>query len=136
MTRHVLAAALTFAATLLNWYAWLGWDQRRDEHPDGHTTGPYEAWQVAGLVLVLLALALAAAWYGHAAAGLLGGTAGMAVAAAADWSDDASGLWLIGAGLVTFGTLLVGGIATGLTALLRNGRRQIAKNGTGHLPIR
>ncbi|WP_420707388.1 hypothetical protein [Streptomyces sp. NRRL F-2799] len=36
------------------WAAWLGWDEHRDVHPDGSTTGPYQPWQVIGLVLTLL----------------------------------------------------------------------------------
>ncbi|MFI2202889.1 hypothetical protein ACH47Z_19335 [Streptomyces sp. NPDC020192] len=88
------------------WAVWLGWDQHRDVHPDGTTTGPYQAWQVAGLVLTLLATVCWAAWRHHAVGAVLGTTAGLTVAAYADWSDDSSGLFVIGVGLVMLGSLV------------------------------
>ncbi|MEU7070019.1 hypothetical protein AB0B30_04355 [Streptomyces narbonensis] len=106
-TFRVSAAFVTAAVAMAAWAAWLGWDQHRDVHPDGSTTGPYEAWQVVGLVLTLLVPVCWAAFRGHAVAGVVGTTAGLTVAAAYDWSDDASGLFLIGAILVMIGTLAV-----------------------------
>ncbi|MFI0354523.1 hypothetical protein [Actinomadura sp. 9N407] len=119
MTKYVLAALLSLALTLLNWFAWLGWDQQRDVHPDGHSTGPYEPWQVIGLILVLAVMGGIAVWRRQAAAAVVGATVGMTVAAAVDWSDDGDGLWVIGAGLVGIGTLLVGGITLGLASIVR-----------------
>ncbi|WP_320783490.1 hypothetical protein [Streptomyces sp. CRN 30] len=87
------------------WAAWLGWDQHRDVRPDGTTTGPYEAWQVIGLVLTLLAPVYWAASRHHLVGAVLGTTAGLAIAAFCDWSDDASGLFMVGVGLVTVGSL-------------------------------
>ncbi|MFE7271239.1 hypothetical protein [Streptomyces sp. NPDC057623] len=92
---------------LAGWAAWLGWDQHRDVHPDGSTTGPYEAWQVIGLVLTLLVPVYWAASRRHANGAVLGTTAGLTVAAFYDWSDDASGLFVIGVGMVMVGTLAV-----------------------------
>ncbi|MFI9203014.1 hypothetical protein [Streptomyces sp. NPDC053048] len=88
------------------WAAWLGWDQRRDVHPDGSVTGPYEAWQVAGLVLTLLAPVYWAASRRHVAGAVLGTTAGLTTAAWYDWSDDASGLFAIGVGMVMTASLV------------------------------
>lgn len=96
-----VAAVLSLAA----WAAWLGWDQHRDVQPDGSTTGPYEAWQVIGLVLTLLLPLYWAVSRRHAAGAVLGTTAGLTVAAFYDWSDDASGLFVVGAGMVMVGSV-------------------------------
>ncbi|MFB6821211.1 hypothetical protein ACFCXA_06435 [Streptomyces virginiae] len=99
-----LALALTAAAA---WAAWLGWDQHRDVQPDGTETGPYEAWQVIGLGLTLLVPVCWAAYRGLAASAVAGVTAGLTCAAFYDWSDDASGLFVIGVGMVMVGSLVV-----------------------------
>ncbi|WP_374982726.1 hypothetical protein [Streptomyces fradiae] len=96
---------VTAVAAAVLWAAWLGWDQHRDVHPDGSTTGPYEAWQVIGLVLTLLAPLYWAAFRRHVPGAVLGTTTGMTVAALVDWSDDASGLYVIGVAMVMLGTL-------------------------------
>ncbi|MFE6890002.1 hypothetical protein [Streptomyces sp. NPDC057694] len=102
---HLLTALVPAATALIAWAAWLGWDQHRDVHPDGSTTGPYAAWQVIGLVLTLLAPVYWAASRHHAAAATLGTTAGLTAAAAYDWSDDSSGLFMVGVVLIALGTL-------------------------------
>lgn len=99
----LVLALLTSAA----WAAWLGWDQQRDVQPDGTTTGPYEAWQVIGLVLTLLAPVCWAASRRYIAGAVLGTTAGLTIAAYQDWSDDSSGLFMIGVGMVAVGSLAV-----------------------------
>ncbi|MFF3886110.1 hypothetical protein [Streptomyces sp. NPDC001914] len=102
----LVLAGLTAAA----WAGWLGWDQQRDVQADGSTTGPYEAWQVIGLGLTLLALVYWAASRAYVSAAVVGTTAGLAVAAYLDWSDDSSGLFVIGVGLVAIGSLVVTGL--------------------------
>ncbi|MFF9338777.1 MULTISPECIES: hypothetical protein [unclassified Streptomyces] len=100
-----LAGVVTGLLAIAAWAAWLGWDQKRDVHPDGSETGPYETWQVVGLALTLL---LPVAWMavrGHGAAGALGTSAGLALAAFYDWSDDGSGLYVIGVFMVAAGSL-------------------------------
>jgi hypothetical protein len=113
LARLVPALALA-ASSLALWAAWLGWDQRRDIHPDGSTTGPYEAWQVVGLVLTLLAPVCWAAYRRHVTAAVAGTTAGLTVAAYLDWSDDASGLYAIGVGMVMMGTLAATAVVSAL----------------------
>ncbi|MFG3152597.1 hypothetical protein ACGF7W_11160 [Streptomyces sp. NPDC048219] len=103
------------------WAAWLGWDQQRDVHPDGTTTGPYEAWQVIGLVLTLLLPVCWAASRGYGAGAVPGVTAGLTVSAAYDWSDDASGLFVVGVGMVMVGTL---GVTAALVAVIAAVRRR------------
>lgn len=104
---QVVAALVPAVVAMAAWAAWLGWDQHRDVHPDGSTTGPYEAWQVIGLGLTLLVPVCWTAFRAGDVAAVLGTTAGLTVASAYDWSDDASGLFAIGVGLVMFGTLAV-----------------------------
>ncbi|MGW0211399.1 hypothetical protein ACWDZ8_38650 [Streptomyces sp. NPDC003233] len=103
---HLLPILVLTGVSLAAWAAWLGWDQQRDVHPDGSTTGPYEAWQVIGLVLTLLAPVCWAASRRHLAGAVLGPTLGLTLAAFYDWSDDSSGLFIIGVGLVMIGSLV------------------------------
>ncbi|MEU9038603.1 hypothetical protein AB0D45_27395 [Streptomyces sp. NPDC048352] len=106
-----LTATLVLAAVAMGaWAAWLGWDQHRDVQPDGSTTGPYQAWQVIGLGLTLLAPVYWAASRQYVVAAVLGTSAGLGAASLLDWSDDGSGLYVIGVGMVTVGSLLVTGV--------------------------
>ncbi|MEU3662732.1 hypothetical protein AB0E77_23835 [Streptomyces sp. NPDC032940] len=103
-----LVSGLVVAAVAVGlWAAWLGWDQERDVHPDGSTTGPYEAWQVIGLVVTLLVPVCWAAWRGHGVGAVTGVGVGLTVSAGYDWSDDASGLFVVGAGMVLVGSVAV-----------------------------
>ncbi|MET9421130.1 hypothetical protein ABZY06_10390 [Streptomyces sp. NPDC006540] len=119
-----LAAGLVLAAVTAGaWAAWLGWDQQRDVQPDGTTTGPYEAWQVIGLVLTLLALVYGAVSRDYIAA-VAGIPVGLTAAAYYDWSDDSSGLFMVGVVMVMVGSLAVtAGVAAVIACLTRDGRR-------------
>ncbi|ROQ68319.1 hypothetical protein EDD93_2776 [Streptomyces sp. 840.1] len=115
-----LMAILGLAVVALAvWAAWLGWDQHRDVQPDGSETGPYEAWQVIGLVLTLLAPVYWAASRRYIAGAVLGVTAGLTVAAYYDWSDDSSGLFMVGVGMVMVGSLAVTGVASAVIASVK-----------------
>jgi hypothetical protein len=108
------------------WAAWLGWDQQRDVQPDGSVTGPYEAWQVIGLVLTLLApLYWAASSRRHITDAVLGVTTGLTAAAFYDWSDDASGLFMVGVFLVAAGSFAA---TTAVTALIASMKRVTVTN--------
>jgi hypothetical protein len=130
--RPIRAAALLAAATLVNYLAWLGWDQRKDVQPDGTETGPYHAWQIAGLVLVLGALTVAAAWRGHPTVAAIAITAAMiaayAVDAATETAPDANP-WPIGAVLLGVGTLLGTGVTAAVTAAVRRRLRRPVTTG-------
>ncbi|MEU9476100.1 hypothetical protein [Streptomyces sp. NPDC048191] len=112
---QLLSIVLLAGVAMALWAAWLGWDQHRDVHPDGSTTGPYEAWQVIGLVLTLLVPVCWAAFRHHVAGAVLGTTAGLTLAAYYDWSDDSSGLFVIGVGMVMIGSLVATAVACAVT---------------------
>lgn len=109
----ILALAVIALAV---WAAWLGWDQHRDVQPDGSETGPYEAWQVIGLVLTLLAPVYWAASRRYIAGAVLGVPAGLTVAAYYDWSDDSSGLFMVGVLMIMVGSLVATGVASAVIA--------------------
>ncbi|GGW17902.1 hypothetical protein GCM10018980_31020 [Streptomyces capoamus] len=123
---RVLPFLVPALAALAAWAGWLGWDQQRDVHPDGSTSGPYEPWQVVGLVLTLLLPVYRAVSRGHTAGAVLGTTAGLTAAAWYDWSDDASGLFVIGVGLVMTGSLAATAAVSGVTTLVGRGTRRTA----------
>ncbi|UJV41930.1 hypothetical protein [Streptomyces sp. AMCC400023] len=119
----LLPTLVTAVSALALWALWLGWDQHRDLHPDGSSTGPYEAWQVIGLVLTLLGPVYWVASRRHITSAVAGTTAGLTVAFYLDWSDDASGLYGVGVTMVMLGTIAVTTGVSFLIAALR-GRPQ------------
>ncbi|MER5915420.1 hypothetical protein ABT124_34525 [Streptomyces sp. NPDC001982] len=118
---QLLSILVLAGVSLAVWAAWLGWDQHRDVQPDGTTTGPYEAWQVIGLVLTLLVPVYWAASRRYIAGAVLGTTAGLTVAAYYDWSDDSSGLFMVGVGLVMMGSLVVTAVVSVIASARRDG---------------
>ncbi|MGW1802148.1 hypothetical protein ACWCQN_41190 [Streptomyces sp. NPDC001984] len=120
---QLLQILVLAGVSLAVWAAWLGWDQHRDVQPDGTTTGPYEAWQVIGLVLTLLVPVYWAASRRYIAGAVLGTTVGLTVAAYYDWSDDSSGLFMVGVGLVMMGSLVVTTVVSVIASARRDGRR-------------
>jgi hypothetical protein len=123
--RQLLSILVLAGVSLAAWAAWLGWDQHRDVQPDGTTTGPYEVWQVIGLVLTLLVPVCWAASRRYIAGAVLGTTVGLTVAAYYDWSDDSSGLFMVGVGMVMMGSLVVTAIVSAVIASARRDGRRI-----------
>jgi hypothetical protein len=115
-------------ATVLTWYAWLGHETGYRVDPvTGNYSGPYSTGQVAGCVLTLLVLLVAAVllrvhW--------LAAAASMTVAFTGAWTADAAskdvtGLFGVGAILV-FAGMAAGTVLIGmLTAVV--GRRRPAR---------
>ena len=135
MNKRLSAVAgflLLTAAAAANWAAWLGWDQRKDEHPDGSVSGPYQPWQVIGLVLVLIALTAGAAACRRSITAATAPVLGTMAALCSDWSDDDSGLWVVGAALALVG--LMGGAVTvsGLTYAVRSAKPTPGRPDTAH----
>lgn len=116
---QLMAILVLAVMTPAVWAAWLGWDQHRDVQPDGSVTGPYEAWQVIGLVLTLLAPVYWAASRRYIAGAVLGVTVGLTAAAYYDWSDDSSGLFMVGVGMIMMGSLVVTGVASVVIASVK-----------------
>lgn len=128
---QLMAILVLAVLTLAVWAAWLGWDQHRDVQPDGTATGPYAAWQVIGLVLTLLAPVYWAASRRYIAGAVLGVTVGLTVAAYYDWSDDSSGLYVVGVGMVMVGSFLVTAVVSAVIASVKqDGRRRGAAPGS------
>ncbi|MFC9248120.1 hypothetical protein ACFT7S_30080 [Streptomyces sp. NPDC057136] len=125
---QLLAILVLAVVTLAAWAAWLGWDQHRDVQPDGTTTGPYEAWQVIGLLLALLAPVYWAASRRYIAGAVLGTTVGLTGAAYYDWSDDSSGLFVIGVGMVMVGSFFVTAVVSAVIVSVKRdqGPRTVA----------
>lgn len=103
-------------AALASWWAWLGWDNEY-RYVNGEATGPYQAWQVAGCVLCLAALA----FVGGALFGPLVTSLAVTVAFTGAWvmwasARDGDGLWPIGA------AMLVAGLGTGSVVVSLLGR--------------
>lgn len=113
-------------ATAIAYWAFLGWDQRKDVDPvTGSETGPYQAWQVVGLGVVLALLTFEAGRRGRGWLATLVVSAVLTVAFSVDAATgpDGDGLWPIGAVLVALGSLLGTGLIAGIGAYLGRQRR-------------
>jgi peptidoglycan/LPS O-acetylase OafA/YrhL len=110
------------------YWAFLGWDQHKDTDPvTGSQTGPYQAWQVIGLGVVLALLVFEAGRRGRPWLASPVVSAVLTVSFAVDAATDADGdgLWPIGAALVAIGSLLGTALVAGVGAHL--GRRRRAR---------
>ncbi|WP_461158081.1 hypothetical protein [Saccharopolyspora tripterygii] len=121
--RPVLGVGLA-VLTAACWWAWMAWDRSYQTDPaTGVTSGPYQAWQVVGCVVCLVALGVGASvrlptWLVIPV---------MPVAFTAAWSWTASGaddtgLWVVGALLVFVGMVVGTGVVSGITAFARRAR--------------
>lgn len=111
--RSLVGAVVLAAATVLTWYLWLGRDTEYQIDANGVASGPYTTGQVAGCVLTLLVLLVAAVLLGvrpliAAAAMTLAFTAAWTAQAAA---TDETGLFGVGA------ILVLGGCAAGTSVV-------------------
>lgn len=111
-------------ATLANYFVWLGWDQKKYLGTDGSLHGPYQPWQVVGLVLVLGVIAASAGWRRRPLVAdivtTLVMTACFSYQGATDPLND--GLWPIGAVLVALGTLAGVAAVAAITAAVKGSR--------------
>jgi hypothetical protein len=129
----VLASTVAYGALL-------GWDQDKDVDPNGGLTGPYQAWQVVLLAVVLAGAAVLVGWEQTPWIAAVAATVAMTVCFSVDAATDPpatnDGLWPVGAFLVAIGTYL-GMAAIGLCALAakkawieaRRGRLELARSG-------
>ncbi|MEU5040384.1 hypothetical protein [Streptomyces griseorubiginosus] len=116
---HLLPTLVLAGVSMTAWAAWLGWDQHYDVQPDGTSTGPYEAWQVIGLVVTLLVAVYWAASRRHVVSAVLGTTAGLTLAAFLDWSDDSTGQFMVGVMMVMTGSLAATALVTNVITSVR-----------------
>ena len=125
--RSVAGAVLLAGATVLTWYAWLGHDTEYQVDAAGTASGPYTTMQVAGCVLTLVALLVAAVLlrvHPFVAAAAMTAAFTVAWTAQAAATDD-TGLFLVGTVLVLAG-MTAGTLAVALlTRALRRPRRAL-----------
>ncbi|MDG4810482.1 hypothetical protein O7634_27325 [Micromonospora sp. WMMD1120] len=118
-TRALPGVLFLAAATVGAWVLWLGWDTEYTVDAEtGASSGPYQAWQVIGCVLTLVALAALAGT--RLSPWLVAPVMTVAFTAAWSWraaSTDDSGLWVIG------GILVLVGMAAGSFLVSLAGRR-------------
>ena len=122
-----LTAVVVALVTAANYGVWLAWDQHKDVGPDG-VSGPYEVWQVAGLVAVSIVGAIVAGARRRAVLTAVVATVVMTLVFSWDGATDAErqGLWVIGAFLVAVGTfagVVTVGLLTGDVVRARRRRR-------------
>ncbi|BCL15540.1 hypothetical protein [Micromonospora sagamiensis] len=114
--RPVLWMVALGAAAALAYLAFLGWDREKDLDPvTGSETGPYEAWQVVGLALVVGVLAFVAGRKHQVVAALVAIPAALTLAfVGTAVTGPEPGFWPIGAALVALGSAA----GTALVALI------------------
>ena len=125
MRRRLTGSAVLAVAAATCWWAWLAWDRTYQRDPvTGVASGPYEAWQVVGCGLCLVAVTVLATarlplWIVVPVVPMAF-TAAWALTAS---SYDTSGLWALGAVLVlvatSAGTVLVGGVTVAARRISR-----------------
>lgn len=126
--RPVLLTALLTALAAGCWWSWLAWDDTYQVDPvTGVASGPYEAWQVVGCVLSLLALAVVAYLVLHPV--LVG--VGLTVGFTAAWCltalpQDDTGLAGVGAVMVLVAMAAATSVTGAVAAVLR-ARRTAAR---------
>jgi hypothetical protein len=107
--RFLIGAAFALGMgviTATSWAIWLGWDD--EYNADG--TGPYQPWQVIGLLVCLLGVAVVAGLCGRRWLACLVVPISLALAVAFDWSRDVTAgdasLWPVGAALIAIGAFV------------------------------
>jgi hypothetical protein len=103
-----IAALLAGAVSVVGWLVWLGWHEQKHRVPGTHDLeGPYETWQVAGLIATLAVTVAVATWLGFAKNAVfavsVGTTVMFSIDAATQPSPDAD-MWPAGALLLFLGS--------------------------------
>jgi hypothetical protein len=124
LMRSLVGAVVLAGATVFTWWAWLGRDTEYQIDANGVASGPYTAGQVAGCVLTLAVLLVAAVLLRvHPIAA----AAAMTVAFTAAWTaqaaaTDETGLFGVGAVLVFAGMAAGTSVVATLVAAARRRR--------------
>lgn len=106
------------------WVGWFAWDtEYQYDAGTGQMTGPYEIWQGVGAFGIGIVVAGVAHRLLHPVIAMLVMSASFTVAWSVTASGDETGLWLVGAFLVAFGSavgaVVLLSIAGGLDSFLR-----------------
>jgi hypothetical protein len=119
---HPFALLLATAAGAAAWFVWMAWDTTYQIDPvSGQASGPYEAWQVIGCAVTLVAVAVVTGLLlPHPWLSALVITAAFTLA----WSrtasnEDATGLWLVGAVMAFVGVGVASTVFCYAAALVR-----------------
>jgi hypothetical protein len=126
---QVLGALAVAALSALQWYAWMAWDTEYQTDPVTQvSSGPYEAWQVAGCAAALLVVFVGALLSGVRP---LWASAAMTLSFTAAWTAtaapaDSTGLY--GVGMI----MLLAGLAaaTAAVSLVIGGLRRLRSGGS------
>jgi hypothetical protein len=123
MTKRSLTGAVVLAATtVLTWWLWLGRDTEYQIDANGVESGPYTTGQVAGCVLTLLVLLVAAVLLGVRP---LVAAAAMTIAFTVAWTvqagaSDETGLFMVGAIMVLVGSAVGTSVVAVATHAIRH----------------
>jgi hypothetical protein len=124
MPRQVAAGCLSAVVSGAAYTGFLAWDTQYYLGADGTLHGPYQAWQVIGVVLVLAIVGfvsgLRAVWVPVVVAATVVVTVGFSISGATSPQND--GLWPVGSMLVLIGT------AAGMSLLAALGSALVALN--------
>jgi hypothetical protein len=119
---QLIGFVVVAALSVLAWYAWLGWDTQYQIDPVTQAaSGPYEAWQVVGCALTLLAVFVGALLAGArpllaSIALTLAFTAAWTVQAAA---NDETGLYGVGMMMILVGLTVATTVVGYVVAAIR-----------------
>ncbi|XVX20659.1 hypothetical protein ACQP1U_01895 [Actinomycetota bacterium] len=126
MRKHTLAWSVALALIAAAAYAaFLGWDDEYQTDPvTGQVAGPYAAWQVIGLALVIAVTAAVAGWHGQGRTAVLTMPVALTLAfiVSALLLPDETGLFLVGALLMLIGSLIGVAVAAGIGRAARRSR--------------
>lgn len=103
----VVVVLVVLTVVVAGYFALLGWHRPKTLGADGYQHGPYEKWQVALLVVALAILAAWCGWVGWGVLGMIIATAALTLMFSVEAATrvDSDGLWPIGALLVAAGTI-------------------------------
>ena len=123
--RTLAVLVLVAAASVLAWFGWMGWDHEYQTDAQGLPSGPYQAWQVIGSALTVVATVAAAVRALHGPARLAVPVVA-ALAYAVAWSgtvnDDGTG-WVVGLGFLVISAGSALALVTAAVIALRDRSR-------------
>ena len=120
--RTLAVLLLVAAASVLAWYGWLGWDHEFQTDAQGVPSGTYQAWQVIGSALTVVATVVAAVVVLRGPARFVVpvvAALAYAVAWSASANDGETGLWVVGLGFLVIGAGSALALVTAVVIMLR-----------------